>query len=221
MSSPHPGPGPSPSPDGFSVAALVAGIVATGPVAFALGAVGLHRTASRRTPGRGFAVAGMVLGGFWMLVASAAVVAVVAAGVGGVGLLRGPGGAGGTVGVDDLVAGDCFDTGADGGRAGTVERVGCARAHDGEVLEVASLPDGPYPGEAALQAWAEERCGDDAEEAVERAGLDPQDFEYGYYYPLQGDWGEGSRLLQCTVHGGDGEEVRGSVLDGDAALVAG
>ncbi|WP_432544603.1 DUF4190 domain-containing protein [Kineococcus sp. SYSU DK002] len=221
MSSSQPGPGPSRSTDGFSIAALVTGIAGTGPVAFALGALALHRTASRRTPGRGFAVAGMVLGGFWMLVASGAVVAVVAAGIGGAGLLRGLGGPAGTVTVDDLEAGDCFETGADDGRAGTVEQVDCARAHDGEVLEVVSLPEGPYPGEASLELWSEDRCMSDANEAVERAGLVPEDFEYGYYYPLEGNWREGSRLLQCTIHGGGGQDVRGSVLAGDATLGVG
>ncbi|WP_432514114.1 DUF4190 domain-containing protein [Kineococcus sp. SYSU DK001] len=218
MSSQQPGPGPSRSTDGFSIAALVTGIAGTGPVAFALGALALHRTASRRAPGRGFAVAGMVLGGFWMLVASVAVVAAVAAGVGGAGLLAGLGGPRGAVPVDDLVAGDCFETGADDGRSGTVEQVDCAREHDGEVLEVVALPEGPYPGQAYLQAWSEDRCAADANEAVERAGLVPEDFEYGYYYPLEDNWRGGSRLLQCTVHGWDGQGVRGSVLAGDATL---
>ena len=51
------------------------------------------------------------------------------------------------------------------------------------------------------------------------AGLDPDDFEYGYYYPLEQDWADGSRLLQCTIHGWEGD-LQGSVLDGDAAVTS-
>ncbi|WP_432565681.1 DUF4190 domain-containing protein [Kineococcus sp. SYSU DK003] len=201
------------STDGFSIAALVTGVVGIGPVAFALGAVGLHRTGSRRTPGRGFAVAGMVLGGLQMLAASAAAVLLV------VGVASGtlPALRTGTVAIDDLASGDCFDTGEDQGLTGTVQRTACADRHDGEVLEVIDLGGGAYPGEDSLVGLAEDQCAADAGDAVEAAGLDPDDFEYGYFYPLEQNWAEGSHLVQCTIHGWGGE-LSGSVLQGDATV---
>lgn len=210
--------------DGFSLAALVTGILGTGPVAFALGAIGLHRTGRAQTAGRGFAIAGIVLGGLQMLATSIAVAWIVGTAVAGVSILgRLPadpfGTSTGPTTIDDLTAGDCFDSGDDDGLHGTVERTACADTHDGEVLEVVTLPDGTYPGGAELETYAEDHCRSDASTAVDDAGLDPDDFEYGYYYPLEQDWADGSRLLQCTIHGWEGD-LQGSVLDGDAAVTS-
>ncbi|TKR24349.1 DUF4190 domain-containing protein [Cellulomonas hominis] len=53
--------------DGVSIAALVTGILGTGVVALVLGIVGLRRTKKNGTQGRGFAIAGVVLGGLGVL----------------------------------------------------------------------------------------------------------------------------------------------------------
>jgi hypothetical protein len=207
--------------DGFSVAALVAGIVGTGPVAFVLGAIGLHRTGRGAAAGRGFAVAGIVLGGLQMLFASLTVAWFVGVLVTGASLSSwlpvSPFGATGATDIDGLHPGDCFDDGEDAGASGTVDRTDCSTVHDGEVLEVVHLPEGAYPGASELELYAEDRCADDAADAVDAAGLDPEDFEYGYYYPLAENWADGSRLLQCTIHGWEAD-LQGSVLDGDATL---
>ena len=214
MSSPLPRPGRRESPDGVSLAALVTGVLALGPVAFALGAVGLHRTAGagrggRARGGRALAVAGTALGGLQMAAASVLVLAAVL----GAGL--GQGANSGWTDVDDLAVGDCFSTGADSGLAGDVRVLDCAQRHSGEVLEVVDLPDGGWPGVDALDRIAVERCAGDAARALGVAGLDPVQFEYDYWYPLEEDWNSGGHLLQCTVWGAEGD-LAGSVLDGDA-----
>ncbi|BFO14999.1 hypothetical protein SHKM778_13870 [Streptomyces sp. KM77-8] len=64
-------------------------------------------------------------------------------------------------GVLTLAKGDCFDS--PGGLEGwtvDVDRVPCARPHNGEVFAVVPLPDGRYPGEDGLTDIAEERCYD-------------------------------------------------------------
>ncbi|MEV7971689.1 DUF4190 domain-containing protein [Cellulomonas sp. NPDC089187] len=53
--------------DGVSIAALVTGIIGTGPVALVLGIIGLRRTGAGRRGGRGFAIAGTVLGAVGIL----------------------------------------------------------------------------------------------------------------------------------------------------------
>lgn len=53
--------------DGVSIAALVTGILGTGVIALVLGIVGLRRTKKNGTQGRGFAIAGVVLGGLGLL----------------------------------------------------------------------------------------------------------------------------------------------------------
>lgn len=57
----------APRTDGVSIAALVTGILGTGVVALILGIVGLRRTKKNGTQGRGFAIAGVVLGGLGVL----------------------------------------------------------------------------------------------------------------------------------------------------------
>jgi hypothetical protein len=206
-----PDPSPARPTDGFSIAALVTGIACTGPVAFTLGAIGLHRTGSRRTGGRGLAVAGLVLGAAQMALGGVAA-ASIGVGAATAALTER------TVAIDDLAVGDCFATGADGGLEGTVERTDCADRHDGELLTVVDLGSGEYPGAGYLEGYADQTCADDAAAAVDRAGLDPDVFEYGYYYPLAQNWSAGSHVLQCTIHGWDAD-LTGSVLDGDAQVI--
>ncbi|MCG7284382.1 DUF4190 domain-containing protein [Cellulomonas sp. ACRRI] len=57
----------APRTDGVSIAALVTGILGTGVVALVLGIIGLRRTKKNGTQGRGFAIAGVVLGGLGVL----------------------------------------------------------------------------------------------------------------------------------------------------------
>lgn len=48
--------------DGVSIAALVTGILGTGPLALILGIVGINRTKDGQRNGRGMAIAGLILG---------------------------------------------------------------------------------------------------------------------------------------------------------------
>lgn len=205
---PPPAEPPTGSPDGFSIAALVTGIACTGPVAFTLGAIGLHRTDRRR--GRGFAIAGLALGALQMAVGG-----VVAASV-GVGAAT-TAFSDSDVVIDDLAVGDCFTTGEDGGLAGTVDRIDCDDRHEAEMISVTDVGGGEYPGAAYLEGYADETCSAEVTDAVASAGLDVTDFDYGYYYPLAENWAAGSHLVQCTVYGWDGFLV-GSVREGSARL---
>src|SRR6187402_3141966 len=69
---------PQPAVDGVSVAALVTGVLALGPVAIALGVAGLFRTAKGARRGRGLAIAGIVLGALgsvaWLVVGAIVIV---------------------------------------------------------------------------------------------------------------------------------------------------
>ena len=64
----------------------------------------------------------------------------------------------GTVGVDDLRAGDCFNTGEDK-QISDVDGVPCSEAHEYEVFAVATYEgDGTFPSEAALDGIFTQIC---------------------------------------------------------------
>ncbi|MEV7971692.1 DUF4190 domain-containing protein [Cellulomonas sp. NPDC089187] len=67
MGAPGSYPGPSDGTDGVALASLITGVLGTGPVALVLGIIGLKRTGPGQKGGRGFAIAGTVLGGLGML----------------------------------------------------------------------------------------------------------------------------------------------------------
>jgi hypothetical protein len=72
----YPGPPPSASTDGVSIAALVTGILGMGVIPIVLGVIGLRRTKQKGTQGKGFAIAGIVLGSLEILAAIAIGIAI-------------------------------------------------------------------------------------------------------------------------------------------------
>ncbi|MFB9953653.1 DUF4190 domain-containing protein [Cellulomonas denverensis] len=63
----QPGYGPQTPTDGVSIASLVAGVLGTGVIALVLGIIGLRRTKDGQRKGRGFAIAGTILGGLGLI----------------------------------------------------------------------------------------------------------------------------------------------------------
>ncbi|NAZ86581.1 DUF4190 domain-containing protein, partial [Kineococcus indalonis] len=224
-------PSPAPRTDGFAVAALVAGLCGTGPLAVGLGAAGLHRTAGGRAAGRGLAVAGLALGGLQTL-AALVLVGLLAAGTFGV-LTRGvvDGWAlagsgvedeGGVLLQEDPAAGQCLlEDGADGDL--DVSTTDCARPHDAEVVTVLTVAAGPggYPGDGPVEEDAEERCGTAVGEALAAAGLPAEGFDVGHYTPSAASWAEGDRETVCLLHPwldeDGGGALTGSLAAGDVA----
>lgn len=125
--------------DPVSVAALVSGVLPTGPVAAVLGVLGVRRTGRGRRPGRPLAVVGLVLGLAWTGVGIAA----------GASLLRGPGVDGdvaeprGTASAH-LREGNCVRNLPAQGEVRRVSLVPCADPHTAQVVHVGELPpEGP------------------------------------------------------------------------------
>jgi len=120
--------------DPVSVAALVTGVLPTGPVAAVLGVLGIRRTGRGGRPGRALAVVGLVLGLAWSVVAVAA----------GVSLLRGPaldGDVPEPVGRASahLREGNCVRNLPVGGEVRRVSLVPCADPHTAQVIHVGAL----------------------------------------------------------------------------------
>src|SRR3954469_608137 len=91
-----------------------------------------HRRAQQSQAGqggRGLAIAGLALSGFWVLVAVAAVIFYFVIGKG-------------TVTATDVKVGDCLKEIPSSTRVLTVDTVGCDQMHAGEVFAVLMMPDG-------------------------------------------------------------------------------
>lgn len=202
---------PRPRTDGVSVAALVAGVLGTGPVALVLGLVGLRRTrpgAPVRRAGRGLAVAGVALGALGTLAWAGAVALLV-----GSAIAARPLPADVTEPVDahavQLVPGACLaDVPADG-PVDRVRVVPCAEPHAAQVVSsYAFEPGSAWPGPAAASARVEASCDLTAAERDEGTRMLA-------WAPSAGSWARGDRTGLCVAV--PPAPVTGSLLDGTAA----
>ena len=184
--------------DGVAVASVVAGALGTGPVALALGVVGLRRTtrAWRRSPQ--IATTGIVLGSIGTL--AWVVVGIVAA-------MGGFGGSGGSAVPGDvaqpravhssLVAtGNCVEFLPPQQEVGEVGLVPCSTPHVAQVVSTDELgTDATYPGpEAALEA-AVAAC----ESEISELGLDGPGRQAWAFVPTPTGWDGGERTTACLV----------------------
>lgn len=101
-----------------------------------------------------------------------------------------------------------------------VEVVACGLAHDRQAVGAVDAPEpagARYPGPAALQQFAEERCHPAFARFVnlpaEQVGLVADDL-----VPTEDVWRHGSRHVVCAVARPDGRRMTGSVTDNTTDL---
>lgn len=187
-----------PGTNGFSIAALVFGLIGGIPLAIAFGVIALGRTANGRQAGRGLAIAGLVGAGVWL------------AGLIGLGLLstisepdRDDSGSiteQGTLSAYDIEIGDCLN-GLRAVEADTVvttlPAVPCTQAHEGEVYASFELADGDYPGADGVMAQADRRCAE-ALLTYSASAFEDQNIGLFYLYPDSREWGR-NREVVCIA----------------------
>lgn len=119
------------------------GLLVFVPFAFVLGLVfgflGL-REAKKTGKGKGMAIAGLVLSALWALVTAAVLVFVLTDD---------------SVSATDVKVGDCLKEIPTEARVVSVDAVMCDQPHLGEVFAVLVMPDGPFPGDEAVQQFAQ------------------------------------------------------------------
>lgn len=202
---------PRPATDRVAVAALVAGVLGTGPVALALGLVGLRRTrpgAPVPRRGRGLAVAGVVLGALGTLAWGALIAVLVGSALASRALppdVAAP--------VDahavQLVPGSCLAEVPDDGPVDRVRVVPCADPHAAQVLSsYAFEPGAGWPGAAEASARVEASCDLTAAER-------DQGTRMLAWAPTEASWARGDRTGLCVAV--PPAPVTGSLLDGSAA----
>jgi len=195
------------STNGFAVAALVFGILG-GLLGIVFGIIALVQIRRTGQKGTGLAIAGLVLSAVWLLIIVLAL---------GVLLARsadrdteGEITEGGSVSALSLQVGDCLNGLEEGADVQNLPAVPCTQPHEGEVYAVFDLPEGDYPGEAAIFDQAEAGCGERLSSVAPEAYDDPSVGLF-YLYPVELSWPD-DREIVCIAISTSGP-TRGSIID--------
>jgi hypothetical protein len=198
VTAPAPAPAPVSTPppveqrtNGFAIASLITGLFGAAPVGITFGVVALVKIRKRPQRGRGLAIGGLVASGVWLVLYAVVAVLVLLAVRDG----RTPLVPAGHVSIEDLALGDCVD-GLTGEAVDTLPLAICEMPHEGEAYVVFDLPDGPWPGEAAVDAQIEKRCTEGLAELTQ-PGL-----SYQWFAPTEDEW-PGFRRAVCIAYDKD------------------
>ena len=115
----------------------------------------------------------------------------------------------GSADVFTLRVGDCFDDNSET-EISDVPGVPCANPHDNEVYYTFQMPEGDYPGKAAITAAAEEGCVPQFESFI---GISYSDSKLDWFplTPLEDGWNSlNDREIVCAAYDPDGK-VTGSL----------
>ncbi|MDH3296200.1 MAG: septum formation family protein [Acidimicrobiia bacterium] len=119
---------------------------------------------------------------------------------------------GGSVGVNVLQLGDCFNDSAagDGADITSVDAVPCPVPHDNEVYYLGALPETEFPGESMVEELVSDQCLT-VFEAFAGIGYAESQLEISYIYPSEGSWNSGDRGYICTVYDVSLSKLEGSM----------
>ena len=114
-------------------------------------------------------------------------------------------------GGDALVVGDCIDDGQaqnfiDGLDYATTS---CEVPHDNEVYYLFEFPDGPYPGDEAIEAEVSNACISAFEPYVGR-DYETSALDYVYTFPYEDVWSAGFRTGECLLFHVEATPLTGS-----------
>lgn len=187
--------------NGFAVAALVCGILGIcgitllGAVIF--GIIALIQVDRSGQKGRGFAIAGLVLTGVWIIGAIVAGV-VIALTSGAERDASGNVTDGGKVFAEDLRIGDCIKEPPQDDSVFRISVVPCAEAHEGEVYAAIDVAGSEYPGVDELTAKANDDCFEELE-TYAPAAYENESVEVFFLYPTDQSWRVGDRAITCIA----------------------
>jgi Domain of unknown function (DUF4190)/Septum formation len=196
--------GPKPGTNGFAIASLIFGIISGWVLALIFGFIALSQTKKTGQNGRGLAIAGLVLGGLWIIAYAGIIVAVVLSQAKRDD--KGTINAGGDVSATALQVGDCVNNLKDSNNLLSLPAVPCSQAHEGEVFAVYDLPSGPYPPELSSGAGVPDSIQQSCSEKFGTYAPDASTGNVGLFvlYPLPANWAKGDHSVNCiaTVQGG-------------------
>ena len=82
--------------------------------------------------------------------------------------------------------------------------VPCAEPHDNEAFAATDMPDGDYPGDAAVTDAANTFCYDEFEKFI-GMNYDESALELSFFSPTAESWAEGDQEILCFVYSPDGQ----------------
>ncbi len=94
-------------------------------------------------------------------------------------------------------SGDCLADIPDSSRVLYVKAVSCDQPHKGEVFAVLPLPDGDFPGEAAVVKYTD-KCAPALTEYAPNA-TEGSDIQLFVLYPTADSWQRGDRTVTCIA----------------------
>ena len=97
----------------------------------------------------------------------------------------------------DLAVGDCLTEIPDSSRVLYVKTVSCDQPHKGEVFAVLPLPDGDFPGDAAVVKYAD-KCAPALDEYAPNANSE-SGIQLFVLYPTADSWQRGDRTVTCIA----------------------
>jgi hypothetical protein len=103
----------------------------------------------------------------------------------------------GTVTATDVKEGDCLSEIPDSGRVLTVQTVDCNESHAGEVYAVLTMPDGDFPGVAAIEEF-QNRCEPELAD-YSPASITDDSVQMYVLYPTAETWEQGDRAVTCVA----------------------
>lgn len=116
--------------------------------------------------------------------------------------------AGGTLSVDDLRVGDCFDFADDGSdEFGSVEAMPCTQAHDHQIFHIANHETASYPTDVELGAIFTDLCLTESFEAFVGAAYLESTLEVDMSWPTEDSFSNGNRGFICYIYDPTGAKL--------------
>ena len=170
--------------NGLAIAAFVLSLLGVVVLSVIFGIIALVKTRDPSQGGRGLAIASLLISAVWAVAIAALVAFVVIVGTG-------------SVRATDVKVGDCIADVPASPRVESLKPVTCNQPHQGEVYAVLTMPDGPFPGQPAIDGQ-KNKCEPELANFAAGAAKDPA---VGIYvlYPTPQTWAGGDRAVTCVA----------------------
>ena len=118
---------------------------------------------------------------------------------------------GGSLAVNELRIGDCFDPkDIDAEEADEVDARRCDEKHQFEMMAVGTMRDGTYPTDEEFESFVGSVCVPAFDEYVGLA-YEESRLDVFWYFPLEEGWSDGDHVVQCAVYDPLNSELTGSL----------